>query len=290
MQNEKLKKDNDQLQEQNVSILAKLTQKEYEEKRLTQMIEDLCKKLPKCNIQLETPLLQKVKIIGARAKDLEETIEWMDAEHKARIAELEAKALGTPSEEREERSQALWAFSTTIAQRLEDAHKLLDETTSAWTTINDIEDLVNVREAIQKTQQEMDTIVVGMKDLIAIQHMIKMGETKKLQTQMQTLCKDEARYLKTVQPWQEEVSQISIQVNDKLKEIKARQMTAVSLLEQPATAELVETTKECVEQLEKDLAELQENFMSFTKKITDIHESQKQSRKKIASDSGTSHS
>ena len=75
----------------------------------------------------------------------------MDAEHKAHIAELEAKALGILLEEWEERTQSLWAFSTTIVKRLEDAQKLLDETTNAWTVMNAIEDLVNVHEAIQKT-------------------------------------------------------------------------------------------------------------------------------------------
>ena len=38
------------------------------------MIEDLYVELCLCKIQPENPLLQKVKIIGARAKDLEETI------------------------------------------------------------------------------------------------------------------------------------------------------------------------------------------------------------------------
>ena len=179
-QNEKLKKDTDQLQEQNESISVKLTQKEYEKRKLTQVIRYLCVELPKCNIQLETPLLQKVKIIATRAKELEDTIEKMDMEHKAHIVELEAKAPETPLVECEERAQALQAFLATIAKHLEDAQKLLDETTNAWTTMNNIEDLVNVHEAIQKTQREMDTIVAGMKDLPAIQHMIKMGETKKL--------------------------------------------------------------------------------------------------------------
>ena len=144
------------------------------------MIEDLCAELPQCNIQPETSLLQKVNIIVARAKDLEETIERMDMEHKSRITELEAKAPETSSEELKERTQALQAFSATIAKHLEDAQKLLDETTNAWATMNDIENMVNVHEAIQKTQQEMDTIVVAMKDFPPVQCMIKMGETKKL--------------------------------------------------------------------------------------------------------------
>lgn len=87
------------------------------------------------------------------------------------------------------------------------------------------------------------------------------------------LHKDEAHYLKTVQPWKDEVSQISLQVNKKLAKLKAMQTTVASLLEEPTTVELVETTKECVEQLEKDLARLQDNFKIFTKKIADMHDS-----------------
>lgn len=117
---------------------------------LTQMIEDLYAELPQCNIQPETLLLQKVKIIAAIAKDLEETIEEMDAERKARIVELEANALGTPSEECEERTQAFQAFSTTIVKHLEDAQKLLDETTNTWTIMNDIKDPVNVPKQFRK--------------------------------------------------------------------------------------------------------------------------------------------
>ena len=174
---------------------------------------------------------------------MEEKIENMDAKYKARIAKLEAKALGTPLEEREERTQALQAFLATLAKHLEDAQKLLDETTNAWEAMNDIEDLVNVSEAIKKNQQEMDTIAAVMKDFPPIQRMLKMGEIKKLQTQMQPLRKDEAHYLKIVHPWQDKVSQIALQVNEKLKEFKATQTTVASLLEEPATAALVETTK-----------------------------------------------
>ena len=57
----------------------KLSQREHEERKLKQVIDDLYAELPQCDIQLETSLLQKVKIITAIAKDLEETIEKMDA-------------------------------------------------------------------------------------------------------------------------------------------------------------------------------------------------------------------
>ena len=102
---------------------------------------------------------------------------------------------------------------------------------------------------------------------------------------MQTLRKDEAHYLKIIQPWQDKVSHISLKLNENLAEFKATQMTVVSLLEELATTELVETTKECVDQLEKDLTRLQDNFTSFKKKIMNMHDSQKKSKKKTSSDS-----
>lgn len=94
-QNKKLKKKNDQLQAQNKSISEKLTQKEEEECRLTQVIEDLNVELPCYNIQPKALLLQKMKVIVGRAKALEEIIERMDAEYKARIMELEARGPAT---------------------------------------------------------------------------------------------------------------------------------------------------------------------------------------------------
>lgn len=81
-QKEKLAKDNDQLQVKNEAMTIKLVKQEYEESQLKQLIEDLCMELPQCNISSEAPLSQKVKIIVAREKDLEEAIEKMNAEHK----------------------------------------------------------------------------------------------------------------------------------------------------------------------------------------------------------------
>lgn len=147
-QNEKLAKENDQLQARNESISTKLSKKEHEENKLKQVIDDLCVNLRQCNIQPETLLLQKEKIIVARAKILEETIEKMDVEHKARIAKLQDKELGTPPTEHEARVFALQGYATMIALRLAEMRKLLNEATTTWTTMEDIDDLVEVREAL----------------------------------------------------------------------------------------------------------------------------------------------
>lgn len=164
-QNERLTKENDQLQARNESISTKQTQKEHEESKLKQVIKYLCAEIPQCNFQPETPLLQKVKRITASAKDLEGKIEKMDVEHKAHIVELEAKELRTPPEEHEARVAKLQGYATMIALHLAETQKLLDEATTTWTTMEDIDDLVEVCVALQKNQKELDEVMAKMKDL-----------------------------------------------------------------------------------------------------------------------------
>ena len=50
------------------------------------------------------PLTQKVRRIADRAKALEETVVKMEEDHKAQIAELEARAPGTPDADKEARA------------------------------------------------------------------------------------------------------------------------------------------------------------------------------------------
>jgi len=91
--------------------------------------------------------------------------------------------------------------------------------------------------------------------------------------------------LKIVQPWQEEVSTITLQLNAKLTEFKATQTIVTSLLEEPTTTDIVNTARECVDQMDKDLSGLKANFTKFSKKVKEILKSQKA----MTSGSGMSH-
>lgn len=73
-------------------------------------------------------------------------------------------------------------------------------------------------------------------------------------------------------------------------ELKATQMTIASIQEEPISTELVDTTKECVEQLEKDLVGLQTSFTDFSVRITTMVEEKKQKKMKGTGGSRTSHS
>ena len=127
----------------------KLMKQEYEESQMKQTIEDLCAELPQFNISSEAPLSQKVKIIVEKEKDFEETIEKMDAENKARIVELEARAPRMPPIECGARVAELQSCAATIETRLAETHKLLNETTETWITMEGIDGLKEVHEALQ---------------------------------------------------------------------------------------------------------------------------------------------
>ena len=71
----------------------------------------------------------------------------------------------------------------------------------------------------------------------------------------------------------------------KLTEFKAMQTTIVSLLRAPVSADLINMARECVEQMDKDLAGLKASFAKFKTKIKKVVKSQKTS----ASGSGMSH-
>lgn len=88
-----------------------------------------------------------------------------------------------------------------------------------------------------------------------------------------------------MQPWQEEVSQITLQVDAKVTKFKVTQTTIVSLLEAPVSTELVDIARECVDKMEKDLTNLKASFDKFKTKIKKIVKSQETS----TSGSGMSH-
>lgn len=123
-----------------------------------------------------------------------------------------------------------------------------------------------------------------MKDLSPLQRMLKMGENKKLQSELQKLhtCKEE--YLKIVKPQQKEVSNIALNIDAKITDFKATQTIVASLLEDPITTELVDTAQECVEQIERDLTGLKTSLDQFKTKVKKIVKEMK-----TASGSGMSH-
>ena len=111
----------------------------------------------------------------------------MDVEHKAHIADLEARTPRTPLEVREACVEELKGYTEIVETHIVEAQQLLNEASHTWIKMEDIDGLVKVREALQKTQRELDAITRTMTDLLPILRMLKMGETTKLQAELQKL-------------------------------------------------------------------------------------------------------
>ena len=141
--------------------------------------------------------------------------------------------------------------------------------------MDDIDGLVEVREALQKTQWELDALTGMIKDLLPIERMLKMGEMTKLQVEMQKLRAKEAHYMKTLQPWKAKVSAIVVGVNEKLLQAKRMQTIVTSLLEEQPTMDLINATRESVDQITRDIAELRANFNKLNNEMWDIVHPQK---------------
>lgn len=243
---------------------------QYNASVMEKTIDDLCVEFPHCNISSNAALPQKVKIIVARAKDLEDTIENMDAKHKVHIAELEARTLGTPLTIREAWVQDLRGYAEMVETHIAEAQQLLNDASQAWTNMDDINGLVEVRAALQKMQREIDGLIGTMKDLLLIERMLKMGKMTKLQAEMQKLRAEEACYTKTLQPWQEKVSAIVVGVNEKLLQARRMHTIVTSLLEEQPTADLVNATRERIDQITQEIAELCTNFNKMNNEMWDI--------------------
>ena len=76
--------------------------------------------LPECNIEFALPLTRKVRRVADRAKALEETVGKMEEDHRAHIAELEARAPGTPQVDKEAREEAFRLTVTQMTSRIDD--------------------------------------------------------------------------------------------------------------------------------------------------------------------------
>ena len=139
-----------QLKQKNAALATSYQKKEgelrkYEERdqELSQVLQSIALELPQCNIEFTLPVSQKLRKVVDRAKALEETIAQLEEtlakredDHKAQIAELEARPPGTPPAEKEARIEALRLTSTHMKSRINDALLVLADATSTWSELD----------------------------------------------------------------------------------------------------------------------------------------------------------
>ena len=71
-----------------------------------------------------------------------------------------------------------------------------------------------------------------------------------------------------VQPWHNQVSSIAIKVDAKVKEfVVSKDTVDKSIEEGMINEELVDTAKQCVEQMDIDIVEIKRDFEAFSQKV-----------------------
>lgn len=144
----------------------------------------------------------------------------MDAEHQRRIVELEACQPSTPPEEREARAVQLKAATEQMEIQVTTCQTLLEKTIAMWAQMEDIPAVVDTRREIQGAQEKLTKINEEIASLTPLQKLVRLKETRHLQEDIQTLRAKEIEVLKQLQPWQDEVSDMALNIESKLMEYK----------------------------------------------------------------------
>ena len=97
---------------------------------------------------------------------------------------------------------------------------LLEKTTAMWAQMEDIPTVVDTRREIQGAQEKLTRINEEIATLTPLQKLVRLKETRHLQEDIQTLRAKEIEVLKQLQPWQDEVSDMALNIESKLMEYK----------------------------------------------------------------------
>ena len=95
---------------------------------------------------------------------------------------------------------------------------LLEKTTAMWAQMEDIPVVVDTRREIQAAQEKLTKTNEEIVVLTPLQKLVRLKETRHLQEDIQALRAKEIEVLKQLHPWQDEVSDMALNIESKLKE------------------------------------------------------------------------
>jgi len=216
--------------------------------------------LPQCNIEFSLPLSQKVRRVADRAKVLEETVTKMEEDHKAQIAELEARAPGTPQANKEARAEAFKLTSTQMKCRIDDAESLLADAMTTWSELDELLAKLELQQCIQNIEKDTAAMKEEVKSLGALAKMKKTTEMNRLQPEAQRLRAKEIQFNNLLQPYQEQITELVDAVEQKVKEFTTRKSEMDATEDSSISQVMLETTQECVDDMEKEVAGLRQKL------------------------------
>ena len=105
----------------------------------------------------------------------------MEEDHKAQIAELEARPPGTPEADKQARAQAFRLASTQMKSRIDDVESLLANATKTWSELDELPDRLELQQSIQHIEKATAAIKEEVKSLGALAKMRKTTDMNRLE-------------------------------------------------------------------------------------------------------------
>ena len=115
---------------------------------------------------------------------MEETVAKMEEDHKAQIAELEARAPGTPQADKEARVEAFRLTSTQMKYCIDNVLSVLADSTNTWSELDEPPEKVEIQQSIKQIENTTASMKEEIKSLAALQKMRKMMEMNRLQQEV----------------------------------------------------------------------------------------------------------
>ena len=141
----------------------------------------------------------------------------MEEDHKAQIAELEARAPGTPQEDKEARVEAFRLISAQMKSRIDDAQSVLADAMNTWSELDEHPERVELQQSIQQIENATAAMKEEIKSLGALAKMRKMTEMNRLQQEEQRLRAKEIQINNLLQPYHEQIIELEV-VEQKVRE------------------------------------------------------------------------
>ena len=229
-------------------------QQKQDKVSLKRVVVELCSELLDMQLEPNAFVLENVQKVVVCTQELAIRMDVVEVEYKARIEELEKR------DSTEQFKVVAKEISGRIVHQIEDTTHLLETTKSSWLGIDQIDTVEELCEEIRQAQVEIAKRKEEIAGFMPVQRMVQSGKSKKLQIQLQKLCKEEIEFMRVTQLWQDELVELAQRVETKLAKFKETQAIVGKLL-------MGQITKEYLEKAEGSIAEM----IAMHDKLQDVY-------------------
>lgn len=206
-------------------VAKKIDEVYQRQEQLEKSIEDNCNKVSDAKVGEVEPPTQKVTKLALAIKESKNTLAKIKFEYGVQISELQIRLQpATPPEVREQRQKDLKATLKDIFDTVVDCGKYLHDTMQIWISLQKDSNIKNIKEELQVKKKQRDEILATIKTLPVLQKLASIIEGKNLQKQINGIQKKEKILQARNQSWQVYALKISQAVDERLKDLKKREV------------------------------------------------------------------